>query len=69
MKTGWIFVGIVALAFLGWFGVRVRDAMQTQDALASERAQAAKAAATSEHKPAAAAQSRVISPPPRSGVR
>jgi RND family efflux transporter MFP subunit len=50
MKTGWLFVGIVALVFLGWFGVRVRDAMHTQAALASERAQAAKAAETGEHK-------------------
>jgi RND family efflux transporter MFP subunit len=46
MKRAWLIAGVVGLAFLGWFGIRVRDAMQTQKALAAEREQQAKSAET-----------------------
>jgi RND family efflux transporter MFP subunit len=44
LSAGWVVVAVVALGFGAWFLVRMKDAMQTQKALAAERTQAAKEA-------------------------
>lgn len=41
----WIVAALVVIGFVGWFGVRMRAALRTQNALAAERAEVARAAA------------------------
>jgi len=53
LSTGRLVAGLIALLFVGWFGVRVRAALRTQAALADERNQAARAGAPVASGPAA----------------
>src|SRR5688572_12210720 len=61
LSVGWLVVVGVGLAFGGWFLVRMKDAMQSQKALAAERTQAAKAA---EAGPAKAGPAKLVSGTP-----
>jgi hypothetical protein len=61
LSAGWMLILVSGLALGGWFLFRVRDAMHTQEALAAERSQSAKAAAESPVHAAAAGPQKLVS--------
>src|SRR5437899_916568 len=52
--VAWAVVGVTVLSLGGWFAVRLRTTLHTQEALASERAQVARQAAAAPAKSATA---------------